>query len=516
MQSRGWPLRAGAHVPPARAKIKHVVFVLLENHSFDSIFGRYPGADGAITATVAGGGTRPMLRAPAYFWHDIGHGRRDALMAVDGGKMDKFNLIPFADFNGDGMAFQQYTAADIPNFWSYAQHFTLGDHMFSSVNGPSFPNHLFTVAAQSGLIVSNVKDNVGSNWGCDSGPKASVTLQTSATRTATGSPCVTFPTLVDTMEKAGVSWAYYAAPPSDPGYIWSALDAVASIRKTNLWPTHVKDESSFQADALAGRLPAFSWVTPRYADSSHPSAGICDAENWFVGKMNALMRGPDWSSTAVILAWDDFGGFYDHVPPPKVDNLGDGPRVPLLIVSPYAKRGYVSHTTYTFASVLKTFEDIEGLPALTRYDRTATSLLDSFDFTQKPAPPLILSQRACPKRTPAAIEREIPAILTQTIEYDLKLSFAQLDTLHKTQTLVQIAARRHFPVATLEANMQIALVELRDSLSVMRLASPAVRAQIVQATNGIDRVVRSAAGTPLTPFLGTDADVAALPHGTAP
>src|SRR2546423_12496766 len=347
----------GAQAPPlvvaqARARIKHIVFVLLENHSFDNVFGRSPGVDGA-TAARSGAHPIPLLHAPPFYWHDIYHEYADANNAIDRGKMDGFSLEGGADMNGDRMAYQSYEHSDIPNFWAYAQNFTLGDHMFASAVGSTFPNHLYSVAAQSGGIVTNVQ--VTNAWGCDSDSHA-FTLKKSASGKLVGAgTCFSFATLADTMERARVSWAYYAAPPPDLGYLFSTLDAFPSMRQTGLWTTRVKDQTTFAADARSGRLPAFSWVTPTYAASAHPPYGICAAEDWFVGKMNALMQGPEWPSTAVVLVWDDWGGFYDHVAPARVDAFGLGLRVPLLVIAPYARRGYLSHTTYSFESVLRTF-----------------------------------------------------------------------------------------------------------------------------------------------------------------
>ncbi|HWE61874.1 MAG TPA: alkaline phosphatase family protein, partial [Chloroflexota bacterium] len=140
-------------VPPlvaqARARIKHIVFVILENRTFDSVLGRFPGADGTTTAVVSGKGTVPLLHAPLYSWHDIDHDYPNATTSIDGGKMDGFLNNPGANLNGDQMALWQYDQSDIPNFWSYATHFTLGDHMFSSVPAATFPNHLYSVAAQA-------------------------------------------------------------------------------------------------------------------------------------------------------------------------------------------------------------------------------------------------------------------------------------------------------------------------------------------------------------------------------
>ncbi|MCA1598703.1 MAG: hypothetical protein LC769_06715, partial [Chloroflexi bacterium] len=248
---------ASPSITAARAKIKHVVFVLLENHSFDSVFGRYPGADGATSALVSGGGHIPLLHAPPFNWHDVGHERSDTLAAIDGGKMDGFSKVGSGDLNGEEMVYQQYGQSDIPNFWSYAQHFALGDHMFSSVASATFPNHLFSVAAQAGGIVSNVQ-NWHNGWGCDSGPGAYALRQTgSDPRKLTGtSPCVGFPSLAETMEKAHVSWRYYSDIQGHLGYLFSTLDAFPAIRNTALWHERVFDQASFQADATAGRLPA--------------------------------------------------------------------------------------------------------------------------------------------------------------------------------------------------------------------------------------------------------------------
>src|SRR5919201_1952188 len=260
-QSPRSPDGPGAHAAPAvvaqaRARIKHIVFVLLENHSFDNVFGRFPGADGA-TAARSGTQTIPLLHAPPFYWHDIFHEYADANSSIDKGKMDGFSLEEGADLNGDRMAYQQYTPADIPHLWAYAQHFTLGDHMFASSVGSTFPNHLYSVAAQSGGVVTNVQA-WHNGWGCDSGAHA-FTLKKAASGTLVGAgTCFRFATLADTMERAHLSWTYYAA-------------------------------------------------------RSHPPYGICAAETWVVAQLNALMQGPDWPRTAVVLVWDDWGGRYDHV-----------------------------------------------------------------------------------------------------------------------------------------------------------------------------------------------------------
>src|SRR5436305_8724587 len=236
-----WPLigapggaRTASPVVQARARIKHVVFVLLENHTFDNVFGRFPGADGTTTGISAAHERLPLLHAPPFYWHDISHERFDALTAIDHGKMDGFAALQDADLNGDRMAFQQYAASDIPNLWMYATHFTLGDHMFSSMAGSTFANHLYSVAGQSGGVVTNPQ-NWQNGWGCDSGSRAFTLRQTASGKLAGGGTCFSFPTLADTLEQEHISWAYYAAPYGNLGYLFSALDAFSSIRRTRLW-----------------------------------------------------------------------------------------------------------------------------------------------------------------------------------------------------------------------------------------------------------------------------------------
>nr|MDQ2828241.1 hypothetical protein [Chloroflexota bacterium] len=413
-------------------------------------------------------------------------------------------------------AYQQYDQSDIPNFWSYAQHFALGDHMFSSVAGSTLPNHLYAVAAQAGGIVTNVQ-NWHNGWGCDSGPGAYVLRLTSSGKLAGASPCVGFPSLAESLEKAHVSWRYYSDVLGRLGYIWSTLDSFPAIRNTALWHERVFDQANFQADAKAGRLPAFSWLTPTYRASNHPPFGICDAENWFVTKMNALMQGSDWTSTAVYLVWDDFGGFYDHVAPPTVDALGLGPRVPFLLISPYAKRGYIGRQTYSFASVLKTVEDLNGLPPLAQADRTARDTLDLFDFAQRPAAPLVLKTRACPALpTKARFQSYLPAALTQAMTHTLGLSLPAIQRLHKTETIARIAAARRVSLAALSKALNDVVIAYANSGELLNDVTRKQDADLrVSYKKVFARLLHAPAGAPLTPPLAADQrDALVLPHGT--
>jgi phospholipase C len=306
--------------------------------------------------------------------------------------MDRFDMLPNGNLNGVMYPYTQMREEDIPNYFAYARNFVLSDRMFSSMNGPSFPNHLFTVAAQSGGALSNPKRG---NWGCDADPDDSVEVVNSNGEITRQPPCFDFQTLADRMEAAGISWKYYAPSRGQPGYIWSALDAIKHIRLGSLWTEKVVPDGKFAEDARNGRLPAVSWLVTGIA-SEHPPKSTCVGENWTVAQLNALMEGPDWASTAVFLTWDDFGGFYDHVPPPVLSKFELGPRVPLLIISPYVRKGTVSHTPYEFPSFLAFVEKRFHLSPLTDRDRKANDMLDSFDFSQEPLPPLILKTRSCP------------------------------------------------------------------------------------------------------------------------
>jgi phospholipase C len=382
------------HRPPGMTKIKHVVFIIKENRTFDNYFGTFPGADGATAGTISTGETIPLGRTPDRTPHDIGHSFQNAITAINGGQMNQFDLIPGGNVNGQLLAYTQLTEDDIPNYFAYARSFVLADAMFSSLTGPSFPNHLYTVGAQSGGAINNPARS-GGKWGCDADDGADVQVLNEDGSVSRQYPCFDFTTLADRLEAISKSWKYYAPPQGQPGYIWSALDAIAHIRLTDLWTQHVVPDTQFEEDARSGNLPAVSWLVTGAA-SEHPPDSSCVGENWTVRQVNAIMEGPLWKSTAIFITWDDFGGFYDHVPPPTVDNFGFGPRVPLLILSPYAKPGFISHTVYEFSSLLKFVEARYRLAALTARDREANDLLDSFDFHQRPRKPLLLQERPCP------------------------------------------------------------------------------------------------------------------------
>jgi phospholipase C len=377
------------------SKIEHIVFIIKENRTFDHYFGAFPGADGATTGTISTGATIPLGHAPDRTPRDISHSFQSAVLAINNGGMDQFDLIAGANENGDYLAYTQYTEADLPNYFTYARLFVLADAFFSSLKGPSFPNHLYTVGAQSGGAINNPSNSAG-RWGCDSPANSRVQIEDDEGNLLTPQyPCFDFETLVDELEAKGLSWKYYAPSQGESGYIWSALNAIAHIRLTDVWTQHVVPTAQFVDDAINGALPAVSWVVVNAAQSEHPPASVCVGENWTVEQVNAIMLGSDWESTAIFLTWDDFGGFYDHVAPPVADNFGFGPRVPLLVISPWAKSGFIDHTVLEFSSVLKLIEERFDLDALTERDAESADLIDAFDFRHGPRAPVILQSRTC-------------------------------------------------------------------------------------------------------------------------
>ncbi len=379
-----------------RYPIRHVVIIIKENRSFDGMFGRFPGANGATTGTLSTGRTERLAHMPDHFLFDLGHDADATHLAVDGGKMDGFDLLTGAIQGGHDLALSQYRASDIPAYWSYASHYALSDNFFSTILGPSFPNHLVTIASQSGGVVDNPINILHGAWGCDSGPQARVEKVDADGNHRFVYPCFNFRTLGDELAQKKISWAYYAPVRGEPGYNWSAFDAIRHIRYSHLWNRDVRPQDAFFQDIAHNRLPAVSWVTPDGLHSEHPPYSICLGENWTVKRINAIMRSRYWRDTAVVLTWDDFGGTYDHVSPPKKSAIMFGPRVPAIVISPYARAHSIDHHTYNFNSILRFIENWLSLPPLTRYDASSTSISGSFDFKQRALRPLMQATRTCP------------------------------------------------------------------------------------------------------------------------
>jgi phospholipase C len=379
--------------PAGMSQIQHVVFLIKENRSFDEYFGTFPGANGATMGQLSTGQMIQLGNTPDMTPADIGHRFFDAHAAENNGLMNGFDAEYGGNIVGEDLALTQMTQADIPNYFAYASAFTLADNTFGAVNAPSLPSHLYTIGAQSGGIIGNPA--VGSNaWGCDSTPNTTVLQLNTEGIVNEIFPCIDFETLADELDSAGISWAGYGPIEGESGFLWNTFDAIKHIRYGPLWANVVSD-TTFITDVQNGTLPTVSWLVTGQANE-HPPGSACLGENWTVEQLNALMASPYWSSTAVFLIWDEWGGFYDHVRPPIVDNFGLSPRVPMIVISPYAKPGYIDSTQYEPSSVLAFIETLLGLPPLTERDANANNVTNSFNFSQTPNQPLTLTPRNCP------------------------------------------------------------------------------------------------------------------------
>jgi phospholipase C len=397
------------------SKIEHIVFFIKENRTFDNYFGQFPGAEGATTGVTSTGAVVPLTPAPDVEASDLCHAEGCARTAMNGSQMNGFDIMGKLGTGTQRFAappnlrsYAQFSEGGIPNYWAYARTYTLGDHMFSSIWSDSFPNHLYTIAATSGGVIGVPPLGTGRpNWGCDSPSDWQVqVLSVDQQTTWWVYPCFEFRTLGDLVDTAHASnealtWKYYSPAEGDSGYLWNAYDAINHIRNGPDWTVNIVPESQFISDALSGNLASINWVVTPVATSDHPTAGgasvsVCAGENDSVAKINAVMQGPQWGSTAMFLTWDDFGGYYDHLPPPQITTYGLGIRLPLIIISPYAKPANISKTVYSFESMLAFAENIFGLPPLLKADTLANNMADSFDFEQTPLPPLILQPRSCP------------------------------------------------------------------------------------------------------------------------
>jgi phospholipase C len=414
-----------------QSAIQHIVFIIQENHSFDNYFGTYPGANGltpntsipvnltdtkmgfvspyhldaTVPVSIVGDELPPGVADPEELiadtndsvspYHlinesigrDLSHSWKVAHEAYDGGKMDGFVTA-----EGSNLTMGYCDRSDIPYYWDYADNYVLDDNFFSSEMGPSFPNHLYIAAGTNEptnltatwILNSGIINNPGSVQGID----------------------LTWSTLAQELSGAGMSWRWYdgdanAIAPT----IWNVLPLFDYFQThPNELSAHVKNTQNFVTDVQDNSLPAVSWIIPGawhpptlpsvFSSSSvseHPPAR-CDCGMDYVAYLvNQVMQSPAWNSTAIIITWDDYGGFYDHVAPPQVDSYGEGFRVPTLVISPWAKHHYVDHTQYEFASLLKLAEHNFNLPTVNPWGRdvAANDMMNSFNFSQTPQSPLI-------------------------------------------------------------------------------------------------------------------------------
>ena len=392
--------------PEGLEKIDHFIFIIQENRSFDSYFGTYPGAEGIPAGVSVPGplGVRVASYHNAALENRGGpHGWAAAMADIHGGLMDGFvreawpssspNPLSTAGTPNDVMGYHDYR--EIPNYWDYANLYVLQDHMFAPVRSYTLPSHVYMLAGQSGGYV--------------------------APSPVPGS--FTFPEITQLLHDAGVDWKYYVrqGSPSETrrrailaqdsaatqaARVYSYMNPLLGFPAVRNDPTQsgrVAPTDQFYLDAAAGKLPQVCWLVPSDAVSEHPPANVADGMAYVTGIVNAVMQSPDWQHAAIFITWDEWGGFYDHVVPPKVDAYGFGLRVPGLIISPYAKHGFVDHKAASTGSWLRIVEERFRLPSLTARDSHAYDMIDAFDFGQPPRGPVLLQATAQGSLYPPAL-----------------------------------------------------------------------------------------------------------------
>lgn len=384
-------------LPPPAVKVQgrhfdHIILMIQENRSFDNFFATYPGAAGTKTGLTHTGQRVPLTKR-SLVSPDIGHTWKTFLTSYDGGKMDGFDLNGFGGWGGLGPAklypYQYVDPAQIAPYWSLAQQYVLADHMFETQASGSFIGHQDLIAGGTDVDATHSLVNYPTQtpWSCDAAPQTHTwLLDTKRNITKGPFPCLTYRTLRDSLDEKRVSWKYYAPPVSgSPGDLWTAFAAIDAVRHGPEWSTNiVTPETTIFHDIKAGRLAAFNWLIPDFANSDHP-ANFDSGPSWVAQVVNAVGQSGYWKSTAIVVVWDDWGGFYDHVKPPQLDYQGLGFRVPMLVIAPYAKKGYVAHAQYEFGSILKFAETNFGLdPVGTTDVRAADFTNDFFDFSKPP------------------------------------------------------------------------------------------------------------------------------------
>jgi len=412
------------HPPFSGGKIEHVVIIFQENRTPDNLF-QDPvlisaGADIANSGLNSSGQSIPLTAESLAVTYDLSHTHGAFVAQYDGGKMDGANLVPLVCYVGPCPNNPQYfyvNPSEVQPYFQMAEQYTFGDRMFQTNEGPSFPAHQFIISgtsaptADSNLFVAENPNNTVKgqvNAGCAASPTAYVSIvDPSGNEPSTIYPCTEHSSLTDQLDAQSISWRYYTPGPNS---IWTGPNAIQHMCGPNApppngtacigsdWVNHVvlyssQNPAPILTDISSNQLPAVSWVIPAGKNSDHAGqAASSGGPSWVAAIVNAIGNSSYWQNTAIIITWDDWGGWYDHVPPPKVIDDGTswgsgyvyGFRVPLIVISPYAKAAYVSHVNHDFGSILRFTEETFGLSPVGYADLYADDLSDCFDLTQTP------------------------------------------------------------------------------------------------------------------------------------
>ena len=419
-------------------KIRHVVVLMQENRSFDTYFGHFPGADGIPAGVCVPAWPGHPCEKPFVDHADVNsggpHGHASHISDYNDGKMNGFvrvaheaflqcqkHMVPGCVGNTGADVMGYHTRSDIPNYWAYATNFVLQDHMFASTSSWSLPQHLYELSEWSAkcknLHPSSCRTDLGQGLGY--APYGYV----GDAHRAVPPPRYAWTDLTYLLYKHHVSWGYYVTPGSEPDCpnpnavhcppygqqadtpgIWNPLPLFETVQADHQLG-NIRPLAQFETAAKQGTLPAISWVVPSGKVSEHPPGAVSAGQSYVTQVINTIMSGPDWKSTAIFLSWDDWGGFYDHVKPPMVDGQGYGLRVPGLVISPYARRGYIDHQVLSHDAYLKFIEDDflggarlnpktdgrpDPRPTVRENAPILGNLIRDFDFQQTPRPPMLL------------------------------------------------------------------------------------------------------------------------------
>ena len=410
---------ANSAVPPLEpAKqgkyFTHVVVMIQENRSFDNFFATFPGADGTrygmMKVLLRGQYIDKRIKLTQHsliMGDDLTHCHAAFETAYDDGKMDGFNLEHLGTCGAQAYAgrvpYQYVDPAEIRPYWDLAKDYVLADHMFQTQGSGSFVAHQDLIRGGTAVnsSASLIDNPTAFPWGCDAPANTVTSLITTAgdyLKNRGPYPCLGYRTLRDLLDADQVSWKYYtpAVGQNAAGDLFNAFDVVHDVRYGPEWARNVVwPESKILDDIASGTLPAVSWVVPNYHNSDHPGNKSDTGPSWVASVVNAIGKSPAWRSTAIVIVWDDWGGLYDHFAPPFEDNQGGlGFRVPAIVVSPFAKRGYITHRVYEFGTIVRLIEDNWNLGRLgTTDERSANLLTDAFDFVQKARPYSSLTTR---------------------------------------------------------------------------------------------------------------------------
>jgi phospholipase C len=377
------------------AYIKHVIVVVQENRSFDNLFATFQGADGTTQGLLHTGKTIPLREANLFTANDLSNAHSTFETEYDYGKMDGFDKVPID--GSSTFAFEYVNPAQIQPYWTLAKQYVLADHLFQTQSSGSFTAHQDLI--RGGTAINSTESLIDFPtawpWGCDA-PAGTVTSLITAKEYLTDEgpfPCMTYSTLRDLLDAKKVSWKYYAPKIDVPGVpigaqLWNAFDAIKAVRQGSEWSTNVSmPETNIFGDITNGKLAAVTWIVPEFQNSDHPGEGYSDAYDdgpqWVSKIVNAVGSSKYWQSSAIVVLWDDWGGWYDHVEPPHINDQSLGFRIPMIVISPYARQSYVSHTQYETASIVRFIEDNWSLGRLGTADERAASIVDCFNFNLK-------------------------------------------------------------------------------------------------------------------------------------